>query len=60
MCGGGIDLKHLARETESRLAGWPQVDATHAARPGVFARLRGAFAALRMRLRTRRAQVARE
>jgi hypothetical protein len=39
MCYGGIDLKHLQRETESRLAGWPQVDAQTAPRVGVFARL---------------------
>ncbi|MGL5010625.1 MAG: hypothetical protein ACRC6I_12145 [Paracoccaceae bacterium] len=30
MCYGGVDLKHLVRETESRLAGLPKVDAAPA------------------------------
>jgi hypothetical protein len=44
MCYGGIDLKHLQRETESRLAGLPKVDAQAALRGGAVARL---FAGLR-------------
>jgi hypothetical protein len=39
MCYGGIDLKHLQRETEGRLAGLPKVDAPVARGEGVMARL---------------------
>jgi hypothetical protein len=38
MCYGGIDLKHLQRETEGRLAGLPKVDALAAPRLGVMVR----------------------
>ncbi|MCU0803281.1 MAG: hypothetical protein MUD11_16250 [Rhodobacteraceae bacterium] len=39
MCYGGIDLKHLQRETESRLAGLPKVDAPVAPAEGLIARV---------------------
>ncbi|MGL4321868.1 MAG: hypothetical protein ACRCS3_13490 [Paracoccaceae bacterium] len=48
MCYGGVDLKHMVRETESRLAGLPQVDAAAALpRAGLLARLRAALETLR-------------
>ncbi len=43
MCHGHIDLKHLARETESRLAGLPKVDTAAAPAVGLLARLRAAL-----------------
>jgi hypothetical protein len=49
MCYGGVDLRHLQRETESRLAGLPKVDTAEAPLPrvGLVARLRAALETLR-------------
>jgi hypothetical protein len=49
MCTGGIDLKHLQRETESRLAHFPKVDAAATPQPraGLLARLKAALETLR-------------
>lgn len=46
MCDSGVDLKHLVRETENRLAGLPKVDAVTAPRPGLLAWLRAALETL--------------
>lgn len=49
MCDGNVDLKHLALETEGRLAGLPKVDLAAAPFPGagLLARFRFAFETLR-------------
>jgi hypothetical protein len=47
MCYGGVDLKHLVRETETRLAGLPKVDAAETPRLGLLARLHAAIENLR-------------
>jgi hypothetical protein len=60
MCYGGIDLKHLQRETEGRLAGLSKVDALAAPRLGVMARLRSVFVALMRRPAIEKLEVRRE